>query len=366
MTTPAASGPSVVLKDVTKRYGRVRALDGVSLTVNDGEFVTLLGPSGSGKTTCLQIMAGIARPDGGVIRIGDRDVQRVPMHKRDIGMVFQNYALFPNMTVAGNILYPLRMRRWSKDTALKAMRDALALVRLSGYEDRKPEELSGGQQQRVALARAIVFNPRVLLLDEPLSALDRLLREEMQIELRRIHEATGMATVCVTHDRTEALTLSDRVILLRDGKIVQEGGPQEIYQDPVNLFAAEFLGEVNRFRMTVTTTGTERLYRDEHGNELRGLRADAVADGDVDVVTRVENVVLSARTEPAAGSAASGWRGKVVDVVFLGDADRFLVDCAGVSVVARRGREPGQAAIGRGDDVIVTIPPDSARVFAAT
>jgi len=363
--TPTAGSrtDSVVLENVSKHYGSVYALDAVSLTVGDGEFVTLLGPSGSGKTTCLQIMAGIAKPDDGAIRIAGRDVRRVPMHKRNIGMVFQNYALFPNMTVAQNVLYPLRMRGWSKTDSLDAMREALRLVRLADFEGRKPDQLSGGQQQRVALARAIVFKPSVLLLDEPLSALDRLLREEMQLELRRVHELTGMATVCVTHDRTEALTMSDRVVLLNKGRIVQEGSPRDMYDRSGSLFAAQFLGEVNRLRMTLGGAPGAKTLTDERGRVIPDvLLATPVRDGEVDVAIRVENVHLLP-LEGSALAAPGSWEGTVESAVFLGDGDRYVVDCGGTALVARSPRGSGTSGLGPGDRVQVRFARDDVMVF---
>ncbi|WP_166139725.1 ABC transporter ATP-binding protein [Nocardioides ochotonae] len=366
-TTPArdATGraaEAVGLDRATKRYGATAALDSVSLSVGDGEFVTLLGPSGSGKTTCLQIMAGITRPDAGTVRIAGRDVRRVPMHKRNIGMVFQSYALFPHLDVASNVLYPLRTRGWSKERAVRAMREALALVRLTGFEERRPDQLSGGQQQRVALARAIVFEPSVLLLDEPLSALDRLLREEMQLELRRVHELTGMATVCVTHDRSEALTMSDRVVLLDAGQIVQEGTPREIYDESATLFAAQFLGEVNRLSMTLRDSVLS-----DGSRSLRSTRIAGLADGDVDVAFRVENVRLETAdgTGGRGGDGHDGWTGVVTDAVFLGEGMRYVVELDGVTVVARVPRGLDPVAFAPGARVRVRVAPDDVMAFPA-
>lgn len=356
---------NVVMENVTKRYGSVTALDEVALTVGDGEFVTLLGPSGSGKTTCLQIMAGIVKPDVGVIRIAGRDVSRVPMHKRNIGMVFQNYALFPNMTVAENVLYPLRMRGWAKDRSVEAMKHALNIVRLDGYEGRAPNQLSGGQQQRVALARAIVFQPSVLLLDEPLSALDRVLREDMQLELRRVHELTGMATVCVTHDRTEALTMSDRIILLNKGSIVQEGTPRDMYDRPASMFAASFLGEINRLRMMWRTVAGVRVLEDAHGRRIAPTALhEGLVEGPVDVAMRVENVHISRHGGFTPGRA-TGWEGNVLEAVFMGDGDRYVVDCGGQPLVARLPRGGGDGAFHVGERVHVTFANEDVAVFPA-
>jgi spermidine/putrescine ABC transporter ATP-binding subunit len=236
---------SVAIHRVSKRYGRVAALDTVSLELADGEFFGLLGPSGSGKTTLLRSIAGFVEPDTGEILIDGADVSRIPTHRRDIGMVFQNYALFPHMSVFDNIAFALSVRRTGQAETKRRVTDILELVRLAGYEERRPRELSGGQQQRVALARALVANPRVLLLDEPLGALDKNLRQEMQVELRQIQREVGITTVLVTHDQEEALTLSDRIAVLRDGMLVQTGRPDQVYERPRTAFAAEFLGATN-------------------------------------------------------------------------------------------------------------------------
>ncbi|MEJ5231303.1 MAG: ABC transporter ATP-binding protein [Geminicoccaceae bacterium] len=228
---------------VTKLYGAVAALDCVSLEVAPGEFLTLLGPSGSGKTTLLMVLAGFTRPTSGRIVVGGEDVTRTPPHRRDFGVVFQSYALFPHMTVAQNVAYPLRMRGRPRAEMARRVAEALALVRLEGFGDRRPDQLSGGQKQRVALARAIVFEPRVLLMDEPLSALDKKLREAMQIEIRRLHERLGITTIYVTHDQREALTLSDRVAVIDGGRIRQLDPPRLLYEEPRSRFVAEFVGE---------------------------------------------------------------------------------------------------------------------------
>jgi putative spermidine/putrescine transport system ATP-binding protein len=228
---------------VSKHYSGVRALDRVSLEVEPGEFLTLLGPSGSGKTTLLMVLAGFSRPTSGRVLVGGEDVTRTPPHRRDFGVVFQSYALFPHMTVAQNVAYPLRMRGRPRAEIARKVADALALVRLEGLGDRRPDQLSGGQKQRVALARAIVFEPRVLLMDEPLSALDKKLREAMQIEIRRLHERLGITTIYVTHDQREALTLSDRVAVIDGGRIRQLDPPRLLYDEPRSRFVAEFVGE---------------------------------------------------------------------------------------------------------------------------
>jgi putative spermidine/putrescine transport system ATP-binding protein len=242
---------ALTLTDIVKSYdGKVRAVDGVSLTIEKGEFVTFLGPSGSGKTTTLMMIAGFERPTSGTITLAGRPIDPVPPHRRNIGMVFQNYALFPNMSVARNVGYPLRMRGVAKAQIRDKVAAMLRIVGLSAFADAEPRNLSGGQQQRVALARALVFDPDVLLLDEPLGALDKNLREQMQIEIRRIHRELGVTTVYVTHDQTEAMTMSDRIAVFNAGRIEQVATPLEIYGRPQTVFVAGFIGDNNIFPAT--------------------------------------------------------------------------------------------------------------------
>ncbi len=233
------------LEGVTKRYGTFAAADSVDLSVTQGEFVTILGPSGSGKTTLLSLIAGLNRPTSGRIFIGGRDVTNATAQERNIGLVFQYYALFPHMTVLQNVLFPLGVRKIGGAEADRLARDALKLVRLDGFENRRPSQLSGGQQQRVALARAVVFKPDILLLDEPLGALDRKLREELQVELKQLQRTLGVTTLLVTHDQEEALSLSDRIMVLDKGRTQQIAAPTEAYLRPANRFVAEFLGIAN-------------------------------------------------------------------------------------------------------------------------
>lgn len=242
MTRDAAS-TAISVRSASKRYGSVTVLDDVSLDVTEGEFVTLLGPSGSGKTTLLNIIAGFADADRGSVYFGNRDMTSVPPHRRGIGVVFQNYALFPNMSVAANVAFPLRARRISAQEIAERVDWSLSLVKLGGYGERRIDQLSGGQRQRVALARAIVFRPKLILMDEPLSALDKQLREHMQIEIRALHEHLGATTIYVTHDQREALTMSNRIAVLNQGRIVQLGEPEQIYNRPADAFVADFIGE---------------------------------------------------------------------------------------------------------------------------
>jgi len=237
------TGSSVDLKAINKRYASIDAVKDVDLTIKAGEFMTLLGPSGSGKTTTLNLIAGFTELTSGEISIGGQPIQNVPAHKRNLGVVFQSYALFPHMTVWSNIAFPLEQRRYGKSDQSKMISQVLELVELKGFEDRLPSELSGGQQQRVALARALVFNPNVLLLDEPLGALDKKLREWLQSELKRIHSSLGSTFIFVTHDQEEALSLSDRIAIFNKGRIEQVGTGQDLYERPDTLFVGQFLGD---------------------------------------------------------------------------------------------------------------------------
>ncbi|CAN7278097.1 ABC transporter ATP-binding protein [Bosea sp. LjRoot9] len=250
---PQMKSANVRLEKLNKHYHRVVAVEDVSLTIEPGSMVALLGPSGCGKTTCLRMIAGLVQPSSGEIFINEQRVTRVPVHKRNIGMLFQNYALFPHMTVAENIAFGLDMRGVGKVDASKRVTGALDLVQLGKFGDRFPTQLSGGQQQRVALARALVIEPAMLLLDEPLGALDKGLRESMQVELRALQRRLGLTTVMVTHDQDEALTMADRIVVMRDGRLEQVGGATEIYQKPASRFVATFLGASNLFSGKVET-----------------------------------------------------------------------------------------------------------------
>ncbi len=249
------------LEGVSKRYGTVAAADNVDLNVTQGEFVTILGPSGSGKTTLLSLIAGLNKPTSGRIFIGGRDVTDAPAQQRNIGLVFQSYALFPHMTVLENVMFPLGVRKITGEAARTQSLEALKLVRLEGLQDRRPSQLSGGQQQRVALARAVVFKPDILLLDEPLGALDRKLREELQVELKQLQRTLGVTTLLVTHDQEEALSLSDRIMVLNHGRTQQVAAPTEAYLKPANRFVAEFLGIANFIGIDGGRTGLVRPER---------------------------------------------------------------------------------------------------------
>ena len=324
----------VDIAGVSKRFDRVVALDDVSLTFAEGEFFGLLGPSGSGKTTLLRSIAGFVEPESGAIRIDGADVRDTPVHRRDIGMVFQNYALFPHMSVYENIAFGLAVRGVAGAETAERVRAMLALVRLAGYEERRPRQLSGGQQQRVALARALVTRPRVLLLDEPLGALDRRLRQEMQIELKSIQREVGITTAFVTHDQEEALTLSDRIAIFNEGRVVQVGAPSAVYERPETVFAAGFLGDANFFagRAAGRGDGFGRV-RVEGPGAL--LTADPLpADGaPVTLAVRPEKIsLLAAAALTPGGAPANRLDGRVVQSVYSGNSITYKIAVAGAEV----------------------------------
>lgn len=303
-------------------FGSTQALRDVTLTFPEGGFFGLLGPSGSGKTTLLRCVAGFVFPQGGSVSIGDEPVQDVPVEKREIGMVFQNYALFPNMSVAENIAFGLRVRRMSGQEVKRRVSAALELVQLDRLGDRRPHQLSGGQGQRVALARAIVTEPRVLLLDEPLSALDKSLRVDMQIELKRIQREVGVTTIFVTHDQEEALTLSDRIGILRDGRLVQEGEPRQVYNAPVNEFAASFLGEANILRGSPESGGL-RL----SDGALISASPDSPAPLDK-IAVRPENMMVSS-TPPEPRAGLNALQARLERKIFAGATATCLLEWRG-------------------------------------
>jgi putative spermidine/putrescine transport system ATP-binding protein len=322
---------NVTIEDLAVTLGGAQVLEGVSLDVAEGEFVTLLGPSGSGKTTTLNVLAGFIRHTGGRVALGGTVVDDLPPHERNIGFVFQNYALFPHMTVAENVAYPLVARKIGKRKREPRVREVLELVRLPQLADRSVRSLSGGQQQRIALARALVFEPNLLLLDEPLAALDKQLRDAMQLEIRRIHERTGMTTVAVTHDQVEAMTMSDRVAILDAGRISQVGTPREVYQRPANLFVASFLGEANLLEARDGTV------------PALGVVTSGARDGTA--VIRPEDLLLG---RPDEGGVA----GAVDAISFQGSRQRVLVSLeSGERLVVSAPVDDGAARLGAGDAV---------------
>ncbi|MEX2199772.1 MAG: ABC transporter ATP-binding protein, partial [Dongiaceae bacterium] len=282
------------VRNLTKRYGDVRAVDNVSLEVKQGELVSFLGPSGSGKTTTLNMIAGFDDPTEGDILIGGRAIQGVSPHKRDIGMVFQRYTLFPHLTVFENVAFPLTVRGVGKNEIAEKVRAALKLIRLESFDNRRPSQLSGGQQQRVALARAFIYEPQLLLMDEPLGALDKKLREEIQIEIRRIHERLGVTIVYVTHDQEEALRLSDRIAVFNHGRIVQVGTGIELYEHPANAFVASFVGNSNFLSGNVAAVdgSTCSVALNGGGSIVAPVQRGLAAGGAVSLMFRPERAVL--------------------------------------------------------------------------
>jgi putative spermidine/putrescine transport system ATP-binding protein len=312
--------------------GRVNAVDGISLDIAKGEFLTLLGPSGSGKTTTLMMIAGFEKPTSGVIELGGDDLTRRKPYERNIGVVFQNYALFPHMTVERNVAFPLRMRAFPRARQAERVHEVLDLVGLRRFADRHPRELSGGQQQRVALARALVFNPDVLLLDEPLGALDKNLREQMQVELKRIHREVGITMVYVTHDQTEAMTMSDRIAVFSHGTLEQTAPPLEVYHRPRSRFVGEFIGDSNFFAGRVDPGASGSIHLDRLGP----IQADAeacrrLAGASADVLLRPERLQLVRDGETLPNHLTV----KIGVIVNYGDSVLVIGDAGGQSVRIR-------------------------------
>lgn len=323
------SGTQIRLDDVVKDYGTgVPAVDGVSLTIEPGEFMTLLGPSGSGKTTTLNLIAGFETLTSGRIAFNGDDVSNLPPHKRDLGMLFQNYALFPHMSVAQNVAYPLRERKVSKAETARRVAEVLELVQLTGRDDDVPARLSGGQQQRVALARAIVFGPRALLLDEPLGALDRNLRGALQAEIQRIHREVGSTFVFVTHDQDEAMSLSDRIALFRDGRIEQVGSPQELYAAPQTLFTARFLGDSTVFELDGAPKDTAAWHECTWSVDPATVSDRVTPGGAAALVVRPEDVHIAAAGD-AVPPGVSTAPATIAEIQYLGSYRSVLLTFAG-------------------------------------
>jgi spermidine/putrescine transport system ATP-binding protein len=356
----------VELLGVSKRYGSARGIESVDLHVRHGEFYSLLGPSGCGKTTTLRLIAGFELPDQGRILIGGRDVARLPPYRRDVNTVFQHYALFPHMTVEENVAFGLQEKKVGTADLQRRTREALEMVQLEALGQRKPRQLSGGQQQRVALARALVNRPTVLLLDEPLGALDLKLRKEMQLELKALQQQVGITFVYVTHDQEEALTMSDRIAVMADGRILQEGSPREIYEHPGTRFVADFIGMSNFFvgevvaqeqdRVLVHTTGSLKVWCSSAGKSSPGAL--------VTVAVRPEKIEISTSPPP---SAVNVWSGTVVAGTFLGEQTEFRVRIEdGRDVVIRRqnlGRNGLNQQVALGALVYLSWAPDVSLVL---
>lgn len=350
-------GRRLELLDLHKRYGALAALDGVSLDVAAGEFVTLLGPSGSGKTTLLMAAAGFTEPDSGRVRVDGVEITGVPPERRNFGMVFQGYALFPHLTVAENIAFPLVMRRQGKAAIRTYVDQTLELVQLGPHRDKFPRQLSGGQQQRTALARALVFGPGVLLLDEPLSALDKALREELQWEMKALHRRVGVTFLNVTHDQLEALALSDRVVVMRDGRIVQAGPPRSLYTHPRTRFVASFLGSATFVQGIVCGHEPDALLLRVDDDVFRHASSNASPapiGSAITISLRPERIAIS-RSPPNGHNAIEG---RVVEAIFAGADLKLKVETKAIGVVTVS--IPAQAAdITHGDKVVVSWAPDA-------
>jgi putative spermidine/putrescine transport system ATP-binding protein len=326
----------VSFQRVQKTYdGETLVVRDLDLDVPRGEFLTLLGPSGSGKTTTLMMLAGFETPTEGRIMLGGRQLNHVPPHKRNLGMVFQNYALFPHMSVAENLAFPLGIRRTPAAEIEKRVAHALEMVHLEAFRNRRPTQLSGGQQQRVAVARALIFEPEIVLMDEPLGALDKKLREEMMYEIKALHDRLGVTMLYVTHDQGEALTMSDRIAVFADGIVQQCGAPRELYEQPANAFVADFIGENNHLAGVVrhVQDASCRVELDDAGGEVRGLVVQDLAVG--------ERCVLAVRPEqvriaPPAGSVPNLFEGRVESVIFQGDFLRAVIRAAGLEGIVAK------------------------------
>ena len=348
------------LESLVKSFGDVNAVDGIDLDMPPGEFFTMVGPSGCGKTTTLRMIAGFERPTSGRIVLDGEDVAQTPPHRRNVNTVFQSYALFPHLNVADNVAFGLKYKKVSKTERATMVGEALALVQLTGFEKRKPGQLSGGQQQRVALARALVLRPRVLLLDEPLGALDARLRKDLQVELKALQESLGITFVFVTHDQEEALTMSDRVAVMNDGRVEQSGPPQEMYEEPATLFVADFLGVSN-------LDGAQAAGRDGAASVLKvgdiSLRA---SQGALDARGAVKAMIRPERVRIEAHGTAGENRlpGLVEHLVFLGSFREVRVRLLGGALVtAVQANDGAESAHAQGSPVSVYLPAESLRVL---
>ncbi|MEM3421041.1 MAG: ABC transporter ATP-binding protein [Candidatus Hadarchaeum sp.] len=349
------AGPVLEIKNLSKKYDDVAALHDVSFSVNKGELVVILGPSGSGKSTLLMSIAGFVRPDAGSIILNGVKINDVPPYRRNVGVVFQSMALFPNMNVFDNIAYPLKIRKLDKDEIKKRVERMLEIVGLSGLGGRRITQLSGGQQQRVAIARTLVFEPSILLLDEPLGALDRKLREEMQGEIKKIHDRVGATTLLVTHDQEEAMVMGDRILVINGGRIEQIGTPEEIYNNPKTLFVSEFIGTTNIFKGTAVMKEGKAIFKADEGFILP-VPHDARGAGYVSI--KAENVKIF-RSQQKAG--ANALEATVTQNFFSGNCIKYELDLSGV-LVKVIDREPTEI-FEQGQKVYLKVSPEYIRWF---
>lgn len=380
MVFPDSIGCAVRLSGVRKSFGAVEAVKDVNLEFREGTFTSLLGPSGCGKTTLLRLIAGLETVTTGEIQIGGQNVGQMPIHKRNIGLVFQNYALFPHKTIGDNIAFGLKHRGVSRDNIKEKVQRILAVVRLPGFEDRYPSQLSGGQQQRIALARAVVFEPAVLLLDEPLSALDANLREEMRVEIKMIHKALGLTTILVTHDQQEALAMSDEVAIMNQGCVQQVGAPRAVYQFPRTRFVAEFLGYANAYRGSIIEDDAEFpgqwvlrldgdiLIRGVSGRQQVNSHPHRLGDV-VDVVIRGSDMRVESLSNCVIANPSNGFIGQVEDSSFLGDSVHYLVQTNmgnmkihAICRISEIGSDADQI-YPTGTEVRVSVPPEACAIL---
>jgi spermidine/putrescine ABC transporter ATP-binding subunit len=352
----SAAPLAISLRGLTKRYGSVAAVDALDLDIRSGEFLTLLGSSGCGKTTTLMLIAGFERPDAGDIVVSGRSVVGVPPHKRHVGVVFQNYALFPHLTVFENVAFALRNLRWPRQRVKTRVKELLELIALEELAHRSPAQLSGGQQQRVAIARALAFEPEVLLLDEPLGALDRRLREHMLQELRRLHRILGVTMVYVTHDQDEALAMSDRIALMRDGRLLALGSPRELYESPSGEYAASFIGDTNVIEGSAESSDTAVI-----GGQRVRVGEELTAGARIRFALRPERIVLDAQEDGLLTELAI-----VEEVVYLGDTTKYRLRAhSGTTLLAVQSNSPGTRHFDIGDEVTAGWHSDDLQVLDA-
>ncbi len=358
---------AIEIVGVTKVFGEAAVVDDLDLTIGEGEFFSLLGPSGCGKTTTLRMVAGFERPTKGSILLGGTDITRMPPAKRPLNMVFQDYALFPHLTVAENVAFGLKVKRLGRDEREERVTSALGQMRLTGLAERRPAQLSGGQRQRVALARALVNRPHALLLDEPLGALDLKLRKEMQAELKEVHRATGTTFLYVTHDQEEALTMSDRIAVMRDGKVEQLADPRTLYEKPTTAFVAGFIGTSNLIVLEQPMTVDSLLVVDLGGGQRMTADAtDAAPAGNVQITVRPERIALHTDLEASVPETHSKVIGRVVDVVYVGSTTHVT---AGLPtgeqlVIHQLSDNPVLREIARDSDVLLSWAPSGAHVIS--
>lgn len=366
MSNAATNDGFVVFDHVQKSYdGEVLVVKDLNLSIGKGEFLTMLGPSGSGKTTCLMMLAGFETATNGEIRLDGQPINQVPPHKRGIGMVFQNYALFPHMTVGENLSFPLEVRGMGKSEREAKVMRALDMVQMGAFANRRPAQLSGGQQQRIALARALVFDPKLVLMDEPLGALDKQLREHMQFEIKRLHESLGITVVYVTHDQGEALTMSDRVAVFNDGRIQQLAPPDELYERPSNSFVAQFIGENNKLPGKVETlNGNNCTVRLASGELIDATPVNITSVGQETLVSiRPERIEFKPEMMPEGAHMISA---EVLEVIYMGDIFRTRMRVAGSDDFVMKSRNTiGQTKLTPGEKIKIGWHPEDARALDA-